>query len=409
MVIGFILVSYHYKSDRKQAKKREMFQEEITVHGEWVYPWLAPPWRRVIPTGKVIKVPGDVPSISEAIGVAPDGAEILVSPGRYRENLVIMCRDLVVRSEEGPRNTIIDGGGKGATLAIMPGESNRLVLTGFTITGGTGMLDPYYEGEKKQGGGIYIKGCSPVITWNVIENNTGQNGGGILCHDNANALIVSNLIRGNKADKGGGIRISNSSPVIMSCVIIGNSARKLGGGLYWRRTSIPHIANNTIIYNDAGTQGGGVFGSNLPKQRRWVVLANNIISGNKAPLGPSMAVNQSPTQVGLVANILEGGEESIYLAQRGVSVTWEKSNFQVNEPVASDGYNPAPDFPGHGMGIPEWSGPIRHDFLGNRFETGLVSDTPSSVNIGAVGNAEPTPEARAFWPEYPLKMQESNF
>ncbi|MHC4945192.1 MAG: DUF1565 domain-containing protein [Planctomycetota bacterium] len=116
-----------------------------------------------------IHVPADYATIQEAIDAASAGDTVLVASGTYVENIDFLGKDIVVKSEQGPQATVIDGNKAGPVATLMNGESPDAVLEGFTIQNGSGTYNPngYYYG-----GGIRIRDASPTITGNTISNNT---------------------------------------------------------------------------------------------------------------------------------------------------------------------------------------------------------------------------------------------
>lgn len=112
-------------------------------------------------------VPGDYDSIQKAIDASQDGDAIIVAAGRYKENLNFLGKDITLRSEAGPEDTILDGGQWGSVVAFVNGET--ATLEGFTITNGLFQI----------GGGIRIWNASPTIKNNVITRNGAMIGGGI--------------------------------------------------------------------------------------------------------------------------------------------------------------------------------------------------------------------------------------
>ena len=330
--------------------------------------WLTPPWRRprlsAVELARAVRVPTQAATIQRAVAQVAEGGYVLVAPGRYRENLVLGGKSVIVIGLGGPRRTTIDGGGKGPVVVFEPGGKAPSVLTGFRLAGGLGRVDHRFDPDHRQGGGIYVRRAAPVISWNLIEGNRGDNGGGITCVDDARPVIHSNMIRGNRAHKGGGIRASNASPVIMNNVISGNRASRLGGGIYWRQRSAPYVVGNTILGNRAREQGGGVFGSNVPSPGCRVVLVNNLIVNNQAPLGSALAVNLAPTEVELRNNLIGGGARAVYLAERGVRIRWSGSIRAPAGSVALAGFVPCSGFGGVGRAEPGWSRGTVYDFLG---------------------------------------------
>ena len=86
-----------------------------------------------ISEGKVITVgvgDEDYRWIQSAIRAAVKGDEIVVSPGRYNENINFLGKDIILRStdpanESVRRNTIIDGGSNGDVITFSGFETHE--------------------------------------------------------------------------------------------------------------------------------------------------------------------------------------------------------------------------------------------------------------------------------------------
>ncbi len=155
----------------------------------------------------------DFTSIQAAIEVSDVGDTVLVSPGRYYENINFLGKDITVTSrymenydESFINNTIIDGNQNGSVVVFENHETNEAMLSGFTITNGSGYD---YDGDNDftNGGGIFISWASPILSDLIIENNTCKgNGGGIVVSSSTTSL--SNVIVRNNYCYGGGGGIS---------------------------------------------------------------------------------------------------------------------------------------------------------------------------------------------------------
>ncbi len=173
---------------------------------------------------KTLRVPADKPTISDALEMAEFGDTVLVSPGRYKENITLVHG--VVLTGTGPdnvHNTIIDGRRRQPAVFAVTGSE----IAYFTITNG---ID------------------------------------GILC-ENATANIHHNWIIDNH---GAGIGAFIALPTIYNNVIYGN---RWSGILAWGAKSLDtRIDHNVIMRN-------GYSGITLKGPCR-VVIRNNIIQGN---------------------------------------------------------------------------------------------------------------------------------
>jgi len=283
--------------------------------------------------------------ISDTKVVAKDC--VVVLPGTYFENLNFMGKAIKVKSRSGPEATVIDGGQLSSVVLFDSGEDRNSVLKGFTITNGTGSLDPYQWALC--GGGIHCIFSSPMIVNNIITQNFVSNfgafgggiclwgsnavifhnrvefnrsydddGAGIACWDGSDAIIANNIIWGNSAGLcAGGIDCARSSPTIYNNLIADNLAglngNSMGGGIRCVGDNLgsadPVITNCTICWNSASWSGGGISTYNNASP----TVINSIIWDNTAPLGPQIDSQANPgTTFTISYSDVQGGQAMIY-------------------------------------------------------------------------------------------------
>jgi hypothetical protein len=158
---------------------------------------------------ETIEVPSEAPSIMEGIRIAMNGDTVIVHPGTYNENVNFMGKDIVVASlfllGNGTVNitSTIVRPDSGSVVTFQNGESRAALLSGFTLTKGTGTVLLDDRGfEKRFGGGILIQSADPRIQDNIIIDNSTYPycnglGGGIAIMDSARPTISRNTITQN--------------------------------------------------------------------------------------------------------------------------------------------------------------------------------------------------------------------
>ncbi len=266
----------------------------------------------LVPSGwsKTIHVPSDSATIQSGIDGARDGDTVLVTSGTYVENIDFMGKAILLKSEQGPNVTIIDGGSpahpdSGSVVIFKSGEQQDSKLEGFKITNGSGTYAQQFLGYL--GGGVCCtQNSCPTIASNIITGNRSDSyvllGGGIYCGDGSSPTIIHNKITENSSNSGvfdSGIYCgSGTSPAIMNNSITGNS-----GGIICYGSS-PEITVNQISDNQAA-EGGGI---NCQHNASPTII-NNTITGNWAWIGGGIRCDHSsPTIIEnrIVGNVAAG-------------------------------------------------------------------------------------------------------
>ncbi|MFZ5478823.1 MAG: MopE-related protein [Myxococcota bacterium] len=178
---------------------------------------------------------------------------VVVMPGTYDEDLDFGGENIVVRSAEGPAETILRGTGSGPVVTFSTRETSSAVLEGFTITGGSGVQSSgssyywdgyqyvYYDAYYWYGGGVYVSGASPTLRDLVISDNTLPDyyygatsstsylymesyGGGVYA-ESASLTLEDVHVRDNNASWGGGLYLSSTDISGVRVEVAGNTGQ----------------------------------------------------------------------------------------------------------------------------------------------------------------------------------------
>ena len=130
---------------------------------------------------------GDYTTIQAALNASSVNDTITVYPGTFKENIII-SKGVVLRSSEGYRSTILDGGGNGKTVKIIETTNlEGLQVIGFTIQNGFAE----YTGSTDRGGGMEISSADKtvIISDCYFTNNRSDKGGAHIKIDGDNVFI----------------------------------------------------------------------------------------------------------------------------------------------------------------------------------------------------------------------------
>jgi len=212
---------------------------------------------------KTLYVPGNYPTIQQAIDAAVNGDTVLVDPGTYVENIDFMGKAITVASADGPTVTVIDGSQPSNPLyrsvaIFKSGEKSDSVLKGFTLTNGSGSIG---YGGWFHGGGIFCYYASPTIIDNIIIKNATPapgRGGGMNTYCCDDVTVAGCTFRENSAGyRGGGLANDQSGITLANCTFAENVAAHIGGGIYSFLSDLS--VNSCTMSVNSGSDGGGMF------------------------------------------------------------------------------------------------------------------------------------------------------
>jgi len=207
-----------------------------------------------------LHVPSEYGTIQAAIDNCNDGDTVIVADGIYtgagNRDLDFKGKPIIVRSENGPDNCIIDCQGTETEnhrgFYFHSNEGPNSLLRGFAIT------NSYYS---PVGGAIYCYESSPTIDNCMFQGNSGHKGAAIYNWKNASPMLTNCTFSGNSAagDGGGMYNFSDSSPTLINCVFSENLTIYDGGGIYNVDNANPTLTNCTFSGNSAYDNGGGMY------------------------------------------------------------------------------------------------------------------------------------------------------
>lgn len=204
-------------------------------------------------------------------------------------------------SEDLDRVMSIDGGILNFTgFDLSGGDASKATFTkgyGGTIynSGGTGAFKycKIHGGKATQGAGAYIVLYGAPVDWTlenceIYDNESSDMGGGLYL--GSSTKISNCLIRDNISGKsGGGIRMNNSNQAaIFNSTIINNNAGGAGGGIYHMQGDIV----NCLIANNTGSSGAGGIQFHASGRGRLInstIVNNKVIAGGEQGGGISVA------------------------------------------------------------------------------------------------------------------------
>jgi hypothetical protein len=289
----------------------------------------------------------------------------------------------VLSGERGDANTTADN----AYHVVDASGAENVVLSGFTLTGGTagdGLGDTsmnarggailmngggsdvafenlIIEGNAAHyvGGAVYLNAVSPTFRNVTFRQNRALHGspgvtgeGGAMYLNSSQAMFVNSAFLENQTPgNGGAVVLKTSSPAFINSLFADNTADGASGGaIFAENASSPSLMNNTLVHNSAGSTGGAHF-----QVGGSVTMVNSVVWGNEAggsrqqatsslqwnsvgtDIRHSLVANFSPVDLGGGAGLFDGNDP----ANTRLFLSPANRNFRlgVNSPLLGAGSN----------------------------------------------------------------------
>jgi len=319
---------------------------------------------------RIIHVPNDSPTIQGAIDSAIDGDSVLVHPGTYVERLNFLGKSILVTGSAPEDSavvarTIVDAAATkddpASVVTLASGEGSNSILTGLTLTGGTGTVirAGRFGAESVAGGGVLCTAASsPHLRHLVIHHNrvVGEPamGGGLHCREHSSPRLTNCTIRANSTGGsymggGGGLYSNAATPILMSCRVIGNWTTGSGGGLRCHASS-PTLTRCRVTGNTVTRPMGS--GGGLHCSASAVELADCTISGNSSLDTGGALVCVGSTTATMIRCRLDGNRAG-NASGTGGAIHGVGSSFELTDCTVADN-----DAAQHGGGIYCWQSSV---------------------------------------------------
>ena len=315
-------------------------------------------------------------TINEAIGVASDGATVLVSPGVYSEATTISITNTIKVISSVPRATLINRNSANATAVQV--NNPEAILDGFTISNinkvalivNAGCVTNCYfyknvpdTNTAAREGVFQVKGGSIVDSLFVGNSQKCENfayckGLINITEGLVDRCVITNNTYGNCDSKSaydtrGYVNLTTSAAIIRNSLIAGNTPKRIPvlmsvGGSVENCT----IVNNSVVQNGsfASTPAAVRAGANS-------IFVNTIISGNKvhgavselAMVDTSVTFNNClvETEVELIGTKNVTDSQPIFVQQGGFDWALSRESPGVNDGMTLPWMNGARDVLGN--------------------------------------------------------------
>jgi hypothetical protein len=214
---------------------------------------------------QTIRVPGESPTISDAISIAAAGDTVLVAAGTYAgpgfTDVQLDGQEIVIRSEAGSAGTVLDGLASTRAGFFASGHPAAAVtIDGFTFRGG----------RSDSGGALFLgasdAGFAATIRNCIFEDCVASGNGGAILSEGGSTNIWSCTFRlANTAQRGGAAYLDGTVS-IQDCTFDGCRALLEKGGAVYVRSPDPVSITGSAFTNNrvdesptANDSGGGVY------------------------------------------------------------------------------------------------------------------------------------------------------
>jgi Periplasmic copper-binding protein (NosD) len=258
-----------------------------------------------------IRVPGDAPTISDAVSLARPGDLVLVAPGTYHESVKVSTPRVTLRGESRDK-VVVDGRLQqpDGIIVAAPGVAVENLTVKNNTQNGVLVTGSAKAAAGLPGSGGYDTGDEPVTFLKsfLVSYVTATRNGlyGIYAFSAQNGVIEHSYTSGG-ADSG--IYVGQCKPChivvrdnVAELNAVGYEGTNAGGDMY--------VVGNRLVGNRVGLTTGSDHQEKLLPQR-GTVIAGNLIAANQQTASPQQADGGWGTGIGV-----DGGSDNQFIRNR---------------------------------------------------------------------------------------------
>lgn len=200
-------------------------------------------------------------------GASKSAADVILTPPAGSRAFEVRASGRLVLADltlQGARGTDGDGG-----ALLVDGGSARLV--------GVRVID---NQAAEDGGAIALSGGEVTLDGCTLAGNVATQDGGALHAWASTVTDTGSTWTGNTAESGGALAIQESGLTTDGAAFDANTASDAGGGLFVREATDLRVERSAFHDNDAGWRGGGIAIEDTELEDGW--LRNLVLTDNRA-------------------------------------------------------------------------------------------------------------------------------
>jgi len=257
------------------------------------------------PLHRVVRVPQDEPTISDAVNSVLPGGLVLVAPGTYRESVTVLKNDVTLRGTDRNR-VVLDGEGKrpngvvvgSAGVVVENLTAKNYLLNGVLVTG---VVDKNGIGIGRGSDGYHHLDTAtyPPVPEFAVRYVTAVDNGlyGVYAFNRQHGTIEHSYASGS-ADSGFYVGQCERCDI----VVTDNVAEYNAVGYESANSSGVSVVRNRFSRNRVGLTMASDYQEAYAPQRR-ALLAGNLVSDNNATATPEQADGGFGIGIGLGGSI----------------------------------------------------------------------------------------------------------
>lgn len=238
-------------------------------------------------TADMIHVPGDAPSIQEAIDSATTGDVVLVAPGTWTESIDTLGKSITIEGE-GMAVEVVLRSPDGGSILHLDDQESMTTFRNLTFTGGSSDAV------------VRVAGASPLFERCVFRDNQHTAvADSDACGNTTGATFVGCLFMDNRSVNAGAMYLSHSNSVLEACAFVGNVVSgqpspfvSAGAAIYvnnWECGVNGFTIRNCDFIDNSAVWGGGIYAQGIyPSASTDLVVEGCRFVGNTASEGRSM-------------------------------------------------------------------------------------------------------------------------